>query len=131
MMMKVTKPTNEFDKELAAKGKKRVQVAEVVALENGSFATCYREHIVKVDQTPVLLCKKEKKLDTANVLDVKEVKAKAPRAARKGTKLDRVVEFVKTSDAKSKGELVSGIVDMLGVTEANAKVYLYKAVHRV
>lgn len=128
--MKVTKPTNEFDKNLAAKGLKRASVAEVVALEDGTFATCYREHIVKVASSPVLLCKKEKTLEVGNV-EVKEVKVKAKRAARKGTKLDRVVEFVKGSDAKSKAELVTGIVEMLGVTEANAKVYLYKAVHKV
>ena len=60
-----------------------------------------------------------------------EVKVKKVRAARSGTKLERVVAFVKDGPSKSKAEMIAGIVEMLDVTPSNANVYLYKALKQV
>ena len=123
-MAKMTFVQQSIDKELAAKGKKRTMVPFSFLRPDGEMVTCYKEKIVNVEAS-------------SNVVTVSDITGKAPKkpmpkkVARKGTNLERVVEFVKTSDLKGKPELVKGIVEMLNVTEANAKVYLYKAVQLI
>lgn len=129
-MPKVTTVQQNFDNDLAEKGKVRVSVPETVQLSNGTLATVYREKIVaagSLEVTPLIMKKGKRKMDSSTT-EVKEVKA---RRARSGTKLERVVAFVKESEAKSKAELISGIVEMLEVTPSNANVYLYKALKQV
>lgn len=132
-MPKVNLVHHSIDQELAQEGKRRIQVPETVTLPNGDPATVYREKIVKVGKEvykPFIIEKKGKKKMTEAVETVKEVQAPKARKARIGTKLDRVVAFVSASPAKSKAELVQGIVEMLNVTPSNANVYLYKALKK-
>ena len=123
-MAKINYVHHSFDQELADQGKRRIQVPETVQLSNGDLATVYREKIVTAEEVEPLIMKKGKKMDT-------QPKEKVKRARRAVTKLSRVVEFVKTSDSKSKADLITGIVEMLEVTPSNANVYLYKALKEV
>ena len=129
-MAKVTTVQQNFDNDLADVGKVRVSVPETVQLPNGSLATVYREKIVKastLNVTPLIMKKGRRKMDSSTT----EVKAVKAREARTGTKLERVVAFVKDGPSKSKAEMIAGIVEMLDVTPSNANVYLYKALKQV
>lgn len=114
-MAKVNVIKQNFDEELAAQGKRRIMEAVPVTRADGEVVLCYKEKVVNAESI----------IPTGLLKPVKKPLPK--KVARKGTNLERVVEFVKTTELKGKPEMVKGIVEMLNVTEANAKVYLYKA----
>ena len=109
--MKQPQIQSTFDQELAAQGKMRAYKTEFVRNANGNTAVIYRQVIVKIPKADV----------------VSSVQPSIKKSARKGTNLDKVVDFFKTTDIKDKKALVLQISEMLNVTQSNAAVYLYKA----
>ena len=105
------KPDNAYDRELASKGLERTQVLEVVAQKDGTFASVYRERIVPISNGKVLM----------------RQPIRISKSPKQGTNLSYVIKIVKEIGPASRKELINKIVEMLGVTEGNAGVYLSKA----
>lgn len=139
--MSFTKPTNEYDQQLLAKGKRRaLEMAQVIAQDTGkkddqgnpiyTFATAYREVIVPANLTAV---KKKRGVgrmnleqSVVNVVSQKKVfgKAKTPRT---GTKLEQAVGIVKEVGRDDKPACLDKLVEVMGVSRGNASIYYAKA----
>lgn len=137
-MKKTKQPDNQYDQELAAKGMKRVMVAEIV--EGGGM--CYREKVVPIVSEAVKPFFKMKKgrarmnVDNSVIADVeaavnnmvRESRAKKEsKAPRSGSKLAQAVEIVRALGKDDKEQCLAGIVTGLGVKRGNATIYYAKA----
>jgi len=139
--MKAQTPTSDYDKELSAAGKRRVQVMESVRLSNGDIVNVYREKIVddKFDYGQFKLKKGRKRMnvDIATVNEAesavnsmirsRKVRESTPKAPRSGSKLSQAVELVNEAGKDDKESCLARIMEVLGVTRGNATIYYAKA----
>lgn len=102
-----------YDQELAAKGKMRTQVLEIVRTEDGRTLQVYREKIIKMPKVA-------KSTVTAP-------KAKRVRSKTSGpTKLDLAREiYKKVAGIKSRDEIISMFQLELSMTKSGATTYFY------
>jgi len=135
------KPSNEYDQELLAKGKKRaVVLAQSLAQDTGkkdadgnpiyTWGSVYREVIVPVNSN----VKKKRKgvgrmnveQSVVNVVSQKKVfgKTKTPRT---GTKLEQAVGIVREVGRDDKPACLAKLVEVMGVSRGNASIYYAKA----
>jgi hypothetical protein len=135
------KPSNEYDQELLARGKKRALVhAQNLAQDTGkkdadgnpiyTWGSVYREVIVPVNSNG----KKKRKgvgrmnvdQSVVNVVSQKKVfgKAKTPRT---GTKLEQAVGIVSEVGKDDKPACLTRLVEAMGVSRGNASIYYAKA----
>lgn len=142
MSIVFTKPTNEHDQQLLARGKRRaLEMAQVIAQDTGkkdedgnpiyTFATAYREVVVPVDKT--IRTKKRKGVgrmnvdqSVVNVVSQKKVfgQTKTPRT---GTKLEQAVGIVSEVGKDDKPACLIKLVEVMGVSRGNASIYYAKA----
>jgi hypothetical protein len=134
------KPSDEFDRDLAAKGLKRAQyLANVIATDTGkkddegnpiySFGHVYREKIVPICDDK--LVKKGKPRMNVESSVKKSTRGNAvytfKKAPREGSKLAIAVTVVTETGKDDKPACITAIVDKLGVTAGNASIYYQKA----
>lgn len=140
-MIKILKPTNEFDQDLKARGLRRTQeLADIHATDTGkkdaegnpiySFGGVYREKIVPIDDE-VPLVKKKRGAARMNVEQVKSTRGNAQyvfnKAPRAGSKLSVAVEIVKRTGKDDKPACIGAIAETMAVTKGNASIYYAKA----
>lgn len=140
-MIKILKPTNEFDQDLKARGLRRTQeLADIHATDTGkkdadgnpiySFGGVYREKIVPIDDE-VPLVKKKRGAARMNVEQVKSTRGNAQyvfnKAPRAGSKLQTALGVVKNTGKDDKPACIVEIQNVLGVTAGNASIYYAKA----
>jgi len=140
-MIKVLKPTDEFDQDLKARGLRRTQeLADIVASDTGkkdaegnpiyTFGGVYRQKIVPIDNE-VPLVKKKRGAARMNV-EQNVVKAKGAvytfkKAPREGSKLSTAVGIVGATGKDDKPACINAIATTMGVTKGNASIYYAKA----
>lgn len=138
-MIKVQKPTNEFDQDLKARGLIRAQeLASIHANDTGkqdaegnpiyTFGSVYREKIVSIDDVKPV---KKRGVARMNVEPVVKktsgVVYKFKKAPRSGSKLETAVGVVKSTGKDDKPACIVEIQNVLGVTAGNASIYYAKA----
>lgn len=141
--LRTGKPSNEYDRELLAKGMKRATVlADIIATDTGrkdsegnpifTFGSKYREIIVPINPTVNNEKEEEGEDDMnvdqslVNVVSQKKVfgKAKTPRT---GSKLKQAVGIVQGVGKDDKPQCLVKLVEMMGVSRGNASIYYAKA----
>ena len=140
-MMKTNMPISDYDKELSASGKKRIQVTDSILYPNGHVAWVVREMIVdKNFKYGMQLNKKGRKRMNADPVAVSAAETaintivrnrvsveRAPKAPRSGSKLSQAVELVNEAGKDDKEACLAKIIEVLGVTRGNATIYYAKA----
>lgn len=139
--MKTNMPISDYDKELSASGKKRIQVTDSILYPNGHVAWVVREMIVdKNFKYGMQLNKKGRKRMNADPVAVSAAETavntivrnrvsveRAPKAPRSGSKLSQAVELVNEAGKDDKEACLAKIIEVLGVTRGNATIYYAKA----
>ena len=102
-----------YDQELAAKGKMRTQVLELVRTEDGRVLRIYREKIIKMPKV------------TKSV--VVKPKVKRARVVKGNTKLDQARKLFASHAGLGRLEMITLFMDKLQMTKAGASTYYYNA----
>jgi hypothetical protein len=139
-MIKVLKPTDEFDQDLKSKGLMRTQeLASVHATDTGkkdaegnpifTFGSVYRQKIVPIidNVTPVRKGKPRMNVEQT----VKSTRGNAVytfnKAPRSGSKLSAAVGIVTRTGKDDKPACIDAIASVMNVTKGNASIYYAKA----
>lgn len=128
------RPTDDFDRELLSKGKKRsIELANVICQDTGkkdsegnpifTFGSVYKEKIVSIDN-PV---KRARMSCSLNQEKVKKEKYQFSKSPKVGSKLHQAVEIVKTTGKDDKPMCIVNIQNAMGVTKGNASIYYSKS----
>lgn len=126
------RPTDEFDRDLLAQGKKRISyLAEVVARDTGkkdengepifTFGSIYRQAIVDI------VAKKPADEPTEGF---RPARRSIARKAGSGTKLSQAITMFKEVNG-DKDRFLSIAMERLQITKGNAGIYFAKAKERV
>jgi hypothetical protein len=126
------RPTDEFDRDLLAQGKKRISyLAEVVARDTGkkdengepifTFGSIYRQAIVDI------VAKKPADEPTEGF---RPARRSIARKAGSGTKLSQAITMFKEVNG-DKDQFLSIAMERLQITKGNAGIYFAKAKERV